>query len=257
MMRMSIRHRVRVTLLAAALVGPGAAAVAAAAATTERQALPMPGKTSLYQRVLTRPGAALRDAPGAAARPDAEVPPLSVFYVYDRRPIQGKDWLELGTAAADAATGWLPAAEVIDWRQTLTVAFTRNADRDPALFFRDRGDLLGLLGSETLVPETERLRASIREGRIPEGFPVIAKEPDTYVDPNRQFYLLPILAHEQVDLESWTAGHGPGCRGGDPPGWEARPARPKRGGRRGGSSGSRCPACDARGLSRRRSVRCR
>jgi serine/threonine-protein kinase PpkA len=202
MKRMSIRHRVRVTLLAAALVGPGAAAVAAAAATTERQALPMPGKTSLYQRVLTRPGAALRDAPGAAAQPDAEVPPLSVFYVYDRRPIQGKDWLELGTAAADAAAGWLPAAEVIDWRQTLTVAFTRNADRDPALFFRDRGDLLGLLGSETLVPETERLRASIREGRIPESFPVIAKEPDTYVDPNRQFYLLPILAHEQVDLES-------------------------------------------------------
>jgi serine/threonine-protein kinase PpkA len=202
MMRMSIRHRVRVTLLAAALVGPGAAAVAAAAATTERQALPMPGKTSLYQRVLTRPGAALRDAPGAAARPDAEVPPLSVFYVYDRRPIQGKDWLELGTAAADAAAGWLPAAEVIDWRQTLTVAFTRNADREPALFFRDRGDLLGLLESETLVPETERLRGSIREGRIPEGFPVIAKEPDTYVDPNRQFYLLPILAHEQVDLES-------------------------------------------------------
>jgi serine/threonine-protein kinase PpkA len=31
---------------------------------------------------------------------------------------------------------------------------------------------------------------------------VIAKEPDTYVDPNQQFYLLPILGHEQVYLES-------------------------------------------------------
>jgi serine/threonine-protein kinase PpkA len=196
MMRMSIRHRVTVTLLAATLIGPGAAATAG------RQALPMPGKTSLYQRVLTRPGAALRGAPGAAAQRDAEVPPLSVFYVYDRRQVQGADWLELGTAAADAAGGWLPAAEVIDWRQTLTVAFTRNANRDPALFFRDRGDLLGLLESETLVPETERLRASIQAGQIPDGFPVIAKEPDTYVDPSRQFYLLPILAHEQVDLES-------------------------------------------------------
>ncbi len=200
MMRMSIHRSVRVQLLGAVLIGVGLAAATAAA--TGRQALPMPGKTSLYQRVLTRPGAALRDAPGATTRSGAEVPPLSIFYVYDRQPVQGTDWLELGAAAADAAAGWLPAAEVIDWRQTLTVAFTRNANREPALFFRDRGDLLGLMDSETLVPETDRLRASIQEGEIPEGFPVIAKEPDAYVDPNRQFYLLPILAHEQVDLES-------------------------------------------------------
>jgi serine/threonine-protein kinase PpkA len=201
MMRMSNHRGLAARLLGAILVGLAASGAAAATATSERQALPMPGKTSLYQRVLTRPGAALRDSPSTTARREAEVPPLSVFYVYDRRQVQGSDWLELGAAVSDSATGWLPAAEVIDWRQTLTVAFTRNADREPALFFRDRGGLLGLLESETLVPETERLRASIREGQIPEGFPVIAKEPDTYVDPNRQFYLLPILAYEQVDLE--------------------------------------------------------
>jgi len=166
------------------------------------RALPLPGKTSLYQRVLTRPGAALRETPSPAARPGGEVPPLSIFYVYDRRQVQGAEWLQLGTAVADAAAGWAPAAEVIDWRQTLTVAFTRNADREPALFFRERADLVELLGSETLVTRIDGLRAAIREGRVPEGFPVIAKEPDTYVDPNRQFYLLPILAHEQVDLES-------------------------------------------------------
>jgi serine/threonine-protein kinase PpkA len=83
-----------------------------------------------------------------------------------------------------------------------TLAFTRNANREPALFFRAREDLLHLLGSETQVTEIHRLRAAIQEGRIAEGFPVIAKEPDAYVDPNREFYLLPILGHEQVDLES-------------------------------------------------------
>ena len=199
MMPMLMRRGVLAMLLAAVLIGLG---TTAAAATAERQALPMPGKTSLYQRVLTRPGATLRDAPSTTGGRGSELPPLSVFYVYDRRQVDGADWLELGAAVAGAAAGWLPAAEVIDWRQTLTVAFTRNADREPALFFRDRGALLGLMETETLVPETERLRASIQEGRIPEGFPVIAKEPDTYVDPNRQFYLLPILGHEQVDLES-------------------------------------------------------
>lgn len=167
----------------------------------ERRALAMPGKTSLYQRVLTRPGAALRESPAADAPSGAELPPLSVYYVYDRREIEGSQWLELGTAVEDAAAGWLPAPQAIDWRQTLTLAFTSNANREPALFFRDRGALQGLLESEGLVPETERLRATIRAGRVPEAFPVIAKEPDTYVDPNKQFYLLPILAHEQVFLE--------------------------------------------------------
>jgi serine/threonine-protein kinase PpkA len=183
---------------ASILLGPVAVDVAAA----ERQALTMPGKTSLYQRVLTRPGAALRGSPAADAPRGAELSPLSLYYVYERRQVQGSDWVELGTAVADAAAGWLPAGEAIDWRQTLTLAFTRNANREPALFFGDRAALLGLLESEGLVPETERLRATIREGRIPDGFPVIAKEPDTYVDPNRQFYLLPILGHEQVFLES-------------------------------------------------------
>ena len=187
-------------LMASVLIGPGLATPGAAAA--ERQALPMPGKTSLFQRVLTRPGAALRNSAADTTPHGAELSPLSVFYVYDRQQVKGADWLEVGTAAADAAAGWLPAAEAIDWRQTLTVAFTRNADREPTLFFRDHSSLLGLMESEGLVPETERLRASIREGQVPEGFPVIAKEPDTYVDPNRQFYLLPILGHEQVQLES-------------------------------------------------------
>jgi len=172
------------------------------ASAAERKALTIPGKTSLYQRVLTRPGAALRQAPDANAPTGAELPPLSVYYVYERRDVQGSQWLELGTAVEDATTGWLPAGQAIDWRQTLTLAFTRNADREPALFFRDRASLQGLLESEGLVPETEGLRAAIRDHRIPEGFPVIATEPDTYVDPNRQFYLLPILAHDQVFLES-------------------------------------------------------
>lgn len=200
MMKRSRRGILGVGLWLPVLLGLGLAPGDLGAA--ERRALPLPGKTGLYQRVLTRPGAALRDTPAETARPGPELPPLSVFYVYDRRQVPGSDWVELGTTVADGAAGWLPAAQAIDWRQTLTVAFTRNADREPALFFRDREGLIGLLGSEGLVPETERLRAAIREGRIPEDFPVIAKEPDTYVDPNRQFYLLPILGHEQVYLES-------------------------------------------------------
>lgn len=172
------------------------------AGAAERRALPMAGKTSLYQRVLTRPGAILQDSPATDATSGDELPPLSLFYVYDRRQVQGESWLELGSAPEGVPAGWMPAAQAIDWLQTLTVGFTRTANREPTLFFRNRDGLMGLLESEGLVAETERLRSTIREGRVPEGFPVIAKEPDTYVDPNRQFYLLPILSHEQAYLES-------------------------------------------------------
>jgi serine/threonine-protein kinase PpkA len=62
--------------------------------------------------------------------------------------------------------------------------------------------LVDLLESETLLPDSEALLAAARSGRMPSDAPVIAKEPDTYVDPNREFYLLPILRHEELWLES-------------------------------------------------------
>ncbi len=167
-----------------------------------REALLMPGKSELYQRVLTRPGAELRSAPAETGPSGDALPPLSLFYVYERRRTDDGDWLELGASPEDAVAGWLRASQAIDWSQTLTVAFTRTANRNPALFFRDRSSLEQVLESELPAREVDRLRESIDGGQIPDGFPVIAKEPDTYVDPNREFYLLPILAHDQVYLES-------------------------------------------------------
>lgn len=162
----------------------------------------MPGKTSLFQRVLTRPGAVFRMAPSSTAEAGTEVPPLTPLYVYGRTRAEAEDWIEVGTGPEDAMVGWLPAAAVVDWRQTLTVAFRRTADRAPMLFFRDRESLVQLLESETLLTESEALLAAARSGRMPPDAPVIAKEPDTYVDPNREFYLLPILSHEEIWLES-------------------------------------------------------
>lgn len=177
-------------------------AVAPLALAAEREALPLAGKAGLYQRVLTRPGAALVARPGQPDPKAQALPPLTVLYVYARQSVGGQDWIEAGAAAKNGAQGWLPAAQAIDWRQTLTVAFARTANRAPALFFKDRESLTHLLESEQSVKETERLRAAIASGRIPADFPVIAKEPETYVDPNRQFYLLPILGFQEADLES-------------------------------------------------------
>ena len=198
-MRSFLTRVLPVAAALALLCGP--AVTAPPAATADRTALSIPDKPGLYQRVLTRPDARLLTLPGGAAAPGPALPALSVLYVFDRRAVQGKDWIEVG-AAADAAQGWIAAAQAIDWRQTLTLAFTRTSNRDPALFFRDHDRLTHLLEAEDLVPQVDRLRAEVKTGRFPADFPVIAKEPDTYIDPNEQFYLLPILAFEPVYLQS-------------------------------------------------------
>jgi serine/threonine-protein kinase PpkA len=195
--------RVLLRVLAPRLVlGSVLCVLTAAALGADREALPMEGTTGLFQRVLTRPGAVLGEAPGKTPAKGDSLPPLTVLYVYDRQSVGGKDWIEVGAAAKNDVQGWLPAVQAIDWRQTLTVAFARTANREPALFFKDRDSLTNLLESEQLIPEAEQLRSQIKSRQIPEGFPVIAEEPDTYVDPNRQFYLLPILGFEEAFLES-------------------------------------------------------
>jgi serine/threonine-protein kinase PpkA len=172
------RRPVRLVLLVGLMVG---LLPIGATAAQGREALLMPGKSSPYQRVLTRPGAVVRHDPGGQGRTKASLPPLSVLFVFERRMLDGREWLEIGFATAGATYGWIPADQAIDRKQTLTVAFTRTAEREPALFFREREALVSLMESEHLVRDVDRFRDQIRRSEIPPGFPVISIEPDTYV----------------------------------------------------------------------------
>ncbi|PQJ95415.1 hypothetical protein [Chromatium okenii] len=71
--------------------------------------------------------------PGQAAK-GAELPPLSVRYVYARQRKGEQEWLEVGGAVRDGAEGWLPATAAMDWRQTLTVAFARRQSATRVVF---------------------------------------------------------------------------------------------------------------------------
>jgi len=169
----------------------------------ERRPLLLAGKTSLYQRILTRPGALLYSTPGGKEIRSAKpLPPLSIFFVYGRKQVDSREWLEVGAASQEPTDGWLPDDKAIDWKQTLTVSFTIPANRDLALFFRDQAKLEQLLQSPQALSTLEALRRKIKQGNLPADFPVIAMEPSTYVDPTKHFYLLPILNFDEIDLES-------------------------------------------------------
>jgi len=160
-----------------------------------RRPLVQDGKTALYQRVIVAPGAALVKDP---ARPSEArvVPPFSSFYVYDRREDGSRRWVQVGTDSNGGIDGWVDGDQVFDWNQTLTVAFRDPAKQGRVLLFGDR-DSLKKIVDENDAAGYRKLRSRVADGDVA-GTPVVAVQPDYNVDIRRNFYLVPILDHEDV-----------------------------------------------------------
>ena len=165
-----------------------------------RAPLLIEGKTTLFQRVLTRPGAKLSKRPGDTQ--GTELPALSVLYVYGQKKEGNGTFIEVGSSANGTVTGFLNETDTIPWRHTLTLAFTNPANRGQTLFFEDRPALVRLLNEPGAADKADRIRIAIKRGMALVGTGVIAAEPDTFVDLQKQFYLLPVLEAHTVLLES-------------------------------------------------------
>ncbi len=167
----------------------------------ERKPLLQPGKSTLYQRVLTRPGARLSDRPGGAA--GTLVDAFSRFYVYAETEHDGQSWVEVGLDTRGGVSGWLRGAETVPWLQQMALAFTNpGAQRERALFFESWEALSGIFAlpdpAAEAIPLTRRIIAGEPDPRV------VAIEPDRFIDINSRFYLLPILGYEEVFTD---AGH--------------------------------------------------
>jgi len=153
------------------------------------------GKSALYQRVIAVPGAALaRDAGDTSDR--RTVPPFSAYYVYERQRVGDREWLSVGSDSVGSIDGWLPDDEAIAWKQTLTVAFRDPAEHERVLLFGDRDSLREIVAGND-AQTYNRLREQAKQGTSADS-PVVAIQPDSHVDIRRNFYLIPILSHEDV-----------------------------------------------------------
>lgn len=156
------------------------------------------GKKTLFQRVVSHPGAVLRATPAAdAAAVNDKVKPFTVFYVYDR---QG-DWLEVGVAS-NASLGWVEASSITDWPQAMTLLFTERTGRSPVLFFKDEKSLTEVGTSDNLPEKLQTLLAQVKaakEGKDVGDLPVVAAEPEDEQGAvsRKRFYLMPIQAMEE------------------------------------------------------------
>lgn len=167
-----------------------------------RRPLLIDGKTELFQRVLTRPGAKIAEGVGAVG--ETPVDPFTPLYVYERYPVDGggQTYLELGTDAKGTVVGFLPEDATVPWRHALVLAFAERVQRDRTLFFREREALEEWLGSPDLLVEADTARKAIDAGTLPEGSPIVSIEPEALIDFEKNFYMLPILSAEQRRLKS-------------------------------------------------------
>lgn len=171
--------------------------VTATAAEGVDRPLLMPGKHSLYQRVLSVPGARLAASPGGTA--DTPVVPFTAFYVYAREQQGGAEWLAVGTNRHGDRTGWLPGAETIEWNNGLTAAFEDPAGHDRVLLFRDNASLRQL-AEQNDQATYRKLYSEAVQGRIADDSPVVAIQPAGHLDIRKDFYLVPIHRYEDVYL---------------------------------------------------------
>jgi hypothetical protein len=176
-------------------------APAGGAVAQDRKPLLMEGKQTLFQRVLTRPGTKLYAQPGAQEQ--GTVPPLSIFYVYDRLTNEaGIQFAEVGTNTTGRVTGWVRTEATIDWKQALVLTFANPAGRDRALFFRDEDAMLDMVEADDLKQKLTEVRQTIEAAGLSSEDDIIAVEPKEYVDIRQQFYLLPILEARETALAS-------------------------------------------------------
>jgi hypothetical protein len=182
-------------ILAGSAIEPSFAAQAA------RTPLLMEGKKTLYQRVLTRPGAAIAPKPGAPGAKAVE--PFTAFFVYERVTEGGAGWLLVGAGSDGRTQGYVREHDTVPWRHAITLSFTPPTNRERVLFFRDRGELTKFVNAGNAAAETQRItREFAAKGTLGSGSAVVAAEPERYVDLQKQFYLLPVLEASSSVLKS-------------------------------------------------------
>lgn len=176
---------------------------AATGAQNNHSPLLIPGKQTLYQRVLATPEAVLYAAPQRSGK-EQPVTPFRAFYVYDRKTVGGDEWLQVGNNRHGAISGWLPSDKSLEWNQGLTVAFRDPVNQGRSLLFRDRETLKRLAESRETA-KYDQLYREAEAGDVSPQSPVVAIQPAGYIDIQEDFYLVPIHEHEDLFLGSEQA----------------------------------------------------
>ena len=159
---------------------------------TELLAAPLlqPGKTTLYQRVVTHPNAKLYNGPTRDAKMINDVRTFTVMYIYQKTATRFQVGVNL-----THPDGWIDRNLVTEWPQAITMLFTDRTGRDPVLFFKDLPSIQATCQAESVKDVVNKYLQLIRQnrGEVPANLPIIATEPLETQVAEKNFYLLPVL----------------------------------------------------------------
>lgn len=165
-----------------------------------RKPLLQAGKSTLYQKVLTRPGTAPRATVNGT--PGKTLPPMSLLYVYGQKDQDGQSWLEVGSNANGKIVGFVSAKEVVTWNHGMVLAFANPAQRQRVLFFKDQAGLSQILDDKAGGDQAKKLLNQADQNQLPGDSPIRSVEPKTFVDLTKQFYLFPVISAQNKLLPS-------------------------------------------------------
>ena len=198
---MLIRNFLRINAFTMAIVVMGGLMSVWIQDSSAQQCKPLliPGKRSLFQQVITHPGANLYASAGQSAQIlETALKPFTVYYVYDRTSADGKNWLKVGVSSNCDLSGWVLEDMISEWRQSLTLIFTARQGRQPVLFFKSLEALDEVAGSSSpskAATDLSRQFQAIQSGSTAAsaGFPILAMEPSEEAVSRQRFYLMPIF----------------------------------------------------------------
>lgn len=165
----------------------------------ENKPLLIPGKKTLFQRVITHPGADLFSGPEASRDMLKEdIDAFTIYYVYQRIDKGDDQWLQVGISSRGDSDGWVQGTKVSDWNQSMTLVFTERTGRKPVLFFKTLQSLENVAGSSSPTEAAIKLAQTFQnaqKGRIQasDELPVLAMEPSGEAVARDRFYLMPIF----------------------------------------------------------------
>lgn len=153
------------------------------------QPLHQPGKKTLYQRILTKPGAQIIDNAGHSKTVNG----FEEYFVF----ASGHGGFQIGVKDKSASNGWrqegwIKEDQTLPWNHRLNARFAPLAGRSRSVFLKDRASEEALLNGSDPGSATKSLLAKVQNHQPDPS--VIAVEPEAWIDQRHQFYLMPILS---------------------------------------------------------------
>lgn len=152
------------------------------------------GTRTIFERVLTKPGQALYDAPNGKKVRDLW--PLQPVYVYARKD----GWIQVGRSEREGE-GWITEADTATWVHNIVGAFTaRGTERPRQIFFDTETKLQSLLDHESFLDLAARYRDAAGNGDKVTDSGLLTIEKEEFVDISNSFYLMPITRFRERKL---------------------------------------------------------